>query len=185
MLDTCGYFPRDIRASAGYLADRADRYIFISSLSVFADAFSMPGVDESGRLAETEDVDATEVTGANYGPLKALCEQAARETMPGRTLVVRPGLIVGPHDPSDRFTYWPVRLKRGGDVLAPAPPADSVQLIDVRDLAQWILRMAEQKATGTYNANGPDYELSLAPCCRRDSTWPESHRGWFGRIRIG
>jgi 2'-hydroxyisoflavone reductase len=180
VLDTSGYFPRDVAASAGRLATMADRYIFVSSLSVFADAFSTPGIDENGRLATTDDVDATEITGENYGALKALCEKAAETAMPGRTLVVRPGLIVGPSDPTDRFTYWPVRLGRGGDVLAPAPEADPVQIIDVRDLAAWILDVAARRATGIYNATGPDYELTLGALLlsARDAVGTPSNLIW-------
>lgn len=166
VLDTCGYFPRDVAASAEHLQDRADRYIFVSSLSVFADAFTTPGIDESGRLRSAGPED-TEVTGENYGGLKALCERAAEHAMPGRLLVVRPGLIVGPHDQSDRFTYWAARLGEGGDILAPAPPSEPVQLIDVRDLAEWMVRMAAAGKTGIYNACGPERELSLGTALER------------------
>jgi 2'-hydroxyisoflavone reductase len=97
-----------------------------------------------------------------YGPLKALCEQAVEAAMPGRVLSVRPGLIVGPYDPTDRFTYWPVRVARGGDVLAPPTPEAPVQFIDVRDLAAWVMRMAERNKTGVYNAPGPADPLTFA-----------------------
>ncbi len=161
VIDTSGYFPRDVRRSVGILAPYVDHYTFVSTLSVFADLLTEPGIEEDGRLATTEDVDATEITGENYGPLKALCEREALDAMPGRCLVVRPGLIVGPYDPSDRFTYWPVRLKRGGDVLAPEGPRVRVQLIDARDLAEWIVRSVEDGLTGIFNATGPDLELTL------------------------
>jgi 2'-hydroxyisoflavone reductase len=90
-----------------------------------------------------------------------LCERAAREEMPGRVLNVRPGLISGLHDPTDRFTYWPRRIAAGGEVLAPDPPARGVQFIDVRDLAVWIVNMSAEQRTGTYNATGPDYDLHM------------------------
>ena len=98
----------------------------------------------------------------NYGGLKVLCEEAAQAAFPGRCAVVRPGYIVGPGDPTDRFTYWPVRIARGGDVLAPGDGEDPVQFIDARDLAEWTIRMAEQRAFGTFNATGPDFPLTMA-----------------------
>ena len=103
-----------------------------------------------------------EVTGETYGGLKALAEQEAYKAFPGKTTVIRPGLIVGPGDRSDRFTYWPVRIARGGEVLAPGNPTDPVQIIDARDLAEWTIRMVEQKAFGTYNATGPEHPLTIA-----------------------
>lgn len=102
-----------------------------------------------------------DVTNETYGALKALCEQAAEMGMPGRVLVVRPGLIVGPDDPTDRFTYWPHRVSQGGEVLAPGRPDQQIQLIDVRDLAQWIVRMVEADKTDIYSATGPDYKLTM------------------------
>ena len=107
--------------SARVLAGAVDHYTFISSISVYA-GFSQLNMDESAPLGTLQDADSEQVTGGNYGPLKALCEQAAEREMPGRVLVVRPGLIVGPHDPSDRFTYWPQRVVQGGELLAPGRP---------------------------------------------------------------
>ena len=152
VMDTCGYVPRLVRASAELLAEAVDRYVFISSISVYAD-FSKPDQDETspvGALAD-EDETAEEVTGATYGPLKVLCEQAAERALPGRVLTIRPGLIVGPDDTTDRFTYWPHRVAQGGDVLAPGRPDRRIQFIDVRDLAEWIVRMTERQATGIFN----------------------------------
>jgi 2'-hydroxyisoflavone reductase len=160
VIDTCGYLPRIVRASAELLANSVEQYTFISSISVYAD-FSKSGIDESYPVGKLQDETVEEITGETYGPLKALCEQAVEKAMPGRVLAVRPGLIVGPHDPTDRFTYWPVRVARGGDVLAPGRPDFPVQLIDARDLASWILQMVEKRETGIYNATGPDYELTL------------------------
>lgn len=159
-IDTCGYVPRVVRASAELLADAVEHYTFISSISVYA-RLERPGTDERAPVGTLTDPGVEEVTGETYGPLKALCEQAAEAAMPGRVLTVRPGLIVGPHDPTDRFTYWPVRVARGGEVLAPADPATHVQVIDVRDLAEWSLRMVEAGKIGTYNATGPDYTLTM------------------------
>lgn len=153
-LDTCGYLPRVVRASAELLAPSIDHYTFISSISVYA-SFAKPDIDESEPVGTLADPDIEEVTGESYGPLKALCEQAAETAMPGRVLTIRPGLIVGPHDPTDRYTYWPWRVARGGPLLAPEQPGYPVQYIDVRDLAAWTVQMVERAQTGVYNATGP------------------------------
>jgi 2'-hydroxyisoflavone reductase len=160
VIDTCGYVPRVVRASAGLLADAVDHYTFVSSISVYSDVIGA-GADESAPVEELEDPTVEEVTGETYGGLKALCERAAGEEMTGRVLNVRPGLISGPHDPTDRFTYWPRRVADGGEVLAPDRPELQVQFIDVRDLAAWMVRMSAEQQTGTYNATGPDYELRM------------------------
>ena len=152
VIDTCGYFPRIVRHSAQALAQSSQHYTFISSISAYADT-SRPGIDENAPVGKLEDESVEQINGDTYGPLKALCEQAVEAEMPGRALVIRPGLIVGPYDVSDRFTYWPVRVKRGGDVLAPGRPEREVQLIDVRDLAEWMLRLVEKQQTGIYNAD--------------------------------
>lgn len=160
-IDTCGYVPRIVRQSAELLADAVGHYTFISSISVFSD-FSKPDMDEDGPLGTLDDPTTEKIDGATYGPLKVLCEQAAEQVMPGRVLNIRSGLIVGPHDPTDRFTYWPVRIAQGGDVLTPADRNVAVQFIDGRDLAEWNIRMVEANKTGVYNATGPDYRLTLA-----------------------
>ncbi len=159
VLDTSGYLPRVVRKSAAALADRVDHYTFISSISVYQDPFASG--DESAPLGTLEDETTEEITGETYGPLKVLCETAVREEMNGRWLVIRPGLIVGPHDPTDRFTYWPVRIARGGEALAPGDGDSLVQFIDARDLAAWMLKMIEERATGDFNATGPAEELSM------------------------
>ncbi len=158
VIDTCGYLPRVVRASAERLK-AVNLYVFISSISVYADT-SKPGLSEKDALGELEKT-TEEVTGETYGPLKALCQHAAEEVMPGRVLVVRPGLIVGPYDPTDRFTYWPWRVSLGGEILAPGHPEAGVQFIDARDLAEWIVRMVERGRTGAYNATGPAEALSM------------------------
>lgn len=158
-IDTSGYVPRIVRASAQALSESVQHYTFISSISVYAD-FSKLGIDESFPVATLADKSVEEVTGETYGALKALCEQAVEEELPGRALIVRPGLIVGPNDVSDRFTYWPYRVAQGGEMLAPGVPEHRQQFIDVRDLAQWIVRLVEAGKTGVYNATGPDYQLS-------------------------
>jgi 2'-hydroxyisoflavone reductase len=160
VIDTCGYVPRVVRASAGLLAGAVDHYTFVSSISVYPDNMG-PGADEGAPVEELEDPTVEEITGETYGGLKALCERAAEAEMPGRVLNVRPGLISGPHDPTDRFTYWPRRVAAGGEVLAPDRPELRVQFIDVRDLAGWMVKMSAEQRTGTYNATGPAYELRM------------------------
>jgi len=166
VVDLCGYVPRVVGDSAAVLRGVAGHYTFVSSVSAYATPFTR-GADESHALAVLADPKAEEVTGETYGGLKAACERAARERFGGPVLVVRPGLIVGPHDPSDRFPYWPRRIARGGDVLAPAVPALPVQVIDVRDLAAWLLGMVVHGAAGDYNAVGPAEPLAFAPCLAR------------------
>jgi 2'-hydroxyisoflavone reductase len=161
-IDTCGYAPRVVRASAELLADSVNHYTFISSLSVYAD-LSRPGIDEAAPVGRLPDDSIEEVTGETYGPLKALCEQAAERALPGRVLNVRPGLIVGPHDPTDRFTYWPARVARGGEVIAPGRPDRRIMFIDARDLAEWIIRAVEHNLTGVFNADGPAGRTSMGP----------------------
>jgi 2'-hydroxyisoflavone reductase len=160
VIDTCGYAPRVVRAAADFLSEAVDHYTFISSASVYAEPLAV-GTDENSPVATTPDETVEEITGETYGPLKALCEAAAAEAMGGRSLAVRAGLIVGPHDQSDRFTYWPVRIARGGEVLAPGAPGYGVQFIDVRDLAQWVLWATETRLTGPYNVTGPREPLPL------------------------
>lgn len=154
IVDTSGYVPRHVRDSAALLKDAVRQYVFISTISVFA-GFSKPGMDESAPVGKLDDESIEKIDGETYGPLKALCEQAAEKAMPGRVTTIRPGLIVGPGDPTDRFTYWPVRVARGGEVLAPGSPDDPVQFIDARDLAEWIVHTLERRITGVFNATGP------------------------------
>jgi 2'-hydroxyisoflavone reductase len=160
VLDTCGYVPRVVRQSAELLAGSVSHYVFISSISVYADTRA-PGVDEGSPVETVEDTTTEEIAGDTYGPLKALCEQAVQAAFPDGALILRPGFIIGPHDPTDRFTYWPHRVAQGEDVLAPGRPDQPVQVIDARDLAEWTIRLVEQGATGVYNATGPDYPLTL------------------------
>lgn len=157
-----------VRDAAQVLKGNVDRYVFISTISVYSDN-SKPGMDETGPLAKYEGADAMKETQATlkasnyrlYGPLKALSEAEAEKWFPGKALIIRPGLIVGPGDESDRFTYWPVRLARGGEILAPGDPTDPVQFIDARDLAEWTIRMVEQGTTGVFNATGPKSTLTM------------------------
>ena len=161
VIDTSGYFPRIVRLSAEVLEPIVSRYVFISSISVY-DNFKKVGINESDPVGKIENETVEEITGETYGPLKALCEQAVQDIFGlERTLIVRPGLIVGPHDPTDRFTYWPVRVARGGAVLAPEKPDAAIQIIDVRDLSDFIIKLIQDNAFGVYNATGPNYELTL------------------------
>src|SRR5664279_1239042 len=127
VVDTSGYFPRQVKESATLLAPRVSQYVYISSISVFAD-MSKPGADETSPVAVLKDPTVEKIDEGSYGGLKALCEKAAEAAMPGHVTNVRPGLIVGPDDGTDRFTYWPVRVARGGEVLAPNRREDAVQL---------------------------------------------------------
>ena len=151
VVDTSGYAPRQVRDSATLLGKSAKQYVFVSSISVYSD-LGKPGVDETGPVAILKDPSVEKVTEETYGGLKALCEKAAEAAMPGRVTNVRPGLIVGPNDGTDRFTYWPVRVARGGEVLAPDKPEDPVQFIDVRDLGAWVVKTIDTKTMGVFNA---------------------------------
>lgn len=179
VIDTSGYVPRHVAASARLLAKQVKQYIFISTISVYKDD-SIVGMDEDGGLATIEDPLTEKVTGETYGALKALCEKAVKDAMPGRATIVRPGLIVGPLDRSDRYTYWPVRIARGGEVLAPGTPGDLVQYIDVRDLAEWTIHLAEQHLTGTMNAVGPRKHLPMGEFLERlrKALGAEAHLTW-------
>ena len=160
MIDTSGYLPREVRASAGLLAGSAGHYTFVSSISVYED-FGRTSLDEEAPALAPPDPEPGELDLELYGGLKVGCEQAVEAAMPGRTLVVRPGMIVGPHDYTNRFPYWCSRVAEGGEVLAPGDPDQQVQLIDARDLAGWMLCMAEGGQTGVYNATGPSWRLTM------------------------
>ena len=173
VIDTCGYLPRAVKASAEALADAIDHYMLISSMSAYAD-LSVAGVDETAPLerltaAQLQTANAIDTSGQVsaitygelYGGLKALCEQAVEDAMPGRSIILRPGLIVGAGDYSDRFTYWVVRIARGGEVLAPGKPQRYLQLIDVRDLAAWAITCVEARTTGVFNVSGMPGQLTM------------------------
>jgi 2'-hydroxyisoflavone reductase len=149
VIDNSGYVPRHVRLSAELLAPKVKQYVFTSSISVYPD-FKTPR-DESSPVGKIADETIEKVDGDTYGPLKALCEQAVEKALPGRTTVIRPGLIVGPDDNTDRFTYWPARAARGGEFIAPGAPGDPFQVIDVRDLAAFTLNVVENNVTGIYN----------------------------------
>jgi 2'-hydroxyisoflavone reductase len=160
VVDTSANVPRWVKKAAAVLGPNIGHYVYISSVSVYADT-SKPGMDESTAVATITDETTEKITGETYGALKALSEKAAEAAMPGRVSVVRPGLIVGPDDPTDRFTYWPVRVARGGEVLAPGSAGDPVQLIDVRDLGAFLVKLIDDKTTGVFNALGPDKLMTI------------------------
>ena len=169
VIDTCGYLPRVVRLSAEALKEKVSRYVFISSVSVYAN-FSKIGIKESDAVGTLADENVEEITGETYGPLKALCEKAVQDVYGARSLIIRPGLIVGPHDPTDRFTYWPLRIAKGGDVLTPDRPDAMAQFIDARDLADFIIRLIDQNVSGTFNAVGYPVTLNtIFETCKRIS----------------
>lgn len=155
VIDNSGYFPRIVAASAQLLAPSVGQYIYISSVSAYKEPIPERS-DETAALATLTDPTVEDMGPEmrHYGGLKVLCEQAVERALPGRATVVRPGFIVGPDDPSGRFTYWPARFARGGEVAVPGAPADPLQVIDVRDLGPWLIRLAEDRAMGVFNACG-------------------------------
>lgn len=162
VIDTSGYTPDVVGASAAYFHELADRYLFISSVSVYAKPAAADAPLDERSAVETLPAgeSTTEMKPQTYGALKALCEDRVRAAFGDRAIVVRPGLIAGPYDPTDRFTYWPVRVRDGGIVLA--PPRDApVQFVDARDLAAFCVRLLETKASGTYNVTGPRGALTI------------------------
>jgi 2'-hydroxyisoflavone reductase len=159
VVDTSGYVPRHVKLSAELLAPNTEHYVFVSSISVYADEGNpMPEDHPTAVLKEpgTETVD-----NETYGPLKALCELAAESAMPGRVSNIRPGLIVGPRDNSGRFTYWPWRVAQGGEILSPGDPDTEIEFIDARDLAAFMMHCVDNKLGGVFNANGPGVAFSM------------------------
>lgn len=182
VIDDPATLPAWVRDAAQMLQGHVERYVFISTISVYAD-IQAAGVDENGPLQKydgpdpyKETLEAMRAGGfKTYGPLKALSEQEAGKWFPGKTLIIRPGLIVGPNDQTDRFTYWPVRIDRGGEVLAPGNPDDPVQFIDARDLAEWTIRMVENREIGNYNATGPAKPLTIRTMLEEMKSALKSH----------
>lgn len=171
VVDNSGYFPRQVQQSAQLLKEHAAHYIYVSSISAYAD-LTPPGIDEDYKLAELKDPDATEITNDNYGGLKAACERIVEQTFGEHQAVIRPSYIVGPGDSSDRFTYWPVRVARGGEMLAPGTALDPVQFIDARDLAEFMRACVERRIAGRYNICNPPGMVTmgeLLDTCKRVS----------------
>ena len=167
VIDNPTTLPAWVRDAAQILKGNVERYVFISTISVYGEPKTDP--DETALTEKYEGTDPYKETleamksggYKTYGPLKALSEREAEKWFPGKTLIIRPGLIMGPRDETDRFTYWPVRIDRDGEVLAPGSPDDPVQFIDARDLAEWTIRMVENRETGIYNATGPAKTLGI------------------------
>ena len=166
VLDNSGYVPKWVKLSAELLAPNVGQYLFVSSVSVYPDDVK-PNADESTETQKLTVPDTEEVM-KYYGALKAACERTVEAALPGRATNVRPGLIVGPGDLSDRYTYWVTRMARGGDVLAPSGPDNPVQVIDVRDLTAFMIRAVEEKIVGTFNLAGPKETMAgmLASCAK-------------------
>jgi len=177
VIDTCGYVPRVVRQSVETLRDAVPHYTFVSSISAYA-SFER-GPTEGDPTAELDDPETEDIL-PNYGGLKAACEHVVREAYGDGALIVRPGLIAGPHDPTGRFTYWAHRVARSGDVLAPEPRAKTVQFVDVRDLGEWIVRLVDERTGGEFNATGPvpppTMEQLLEDC--RSATGSDARMVW-------
>lgn len=159
VIDTSCYFPRILRDTLDCLVENVGHYTLISTIDAF-DYQDVPYIDENHPVKTLEDESIEDIKLA-YGNLKARCEQILQDRMPNQSLIIRPGLIVGPHDHTDRFTYWGSRIAKGGEVLAPGNPLAPVQFIDVRDLSAWVVQMVEQNKTGLFNGVGPAERLSM------------------------
>jgi 2'-hydroxyisoflavone reductase len=168
VVDDTGYIPKYVKMSAELLAPEVGYCLFISSISVYA-SFAKPN-DEQSPTGTLTDPQTEAITDTSFGPMKALCEQYSRAAFNGRIAIVRPGYIVGPLDRSDRFTYWPVRASRGGEMLAPGAPRDPIQVIDVRDLTRWMMDLVQSRTNGVFNADSPPGAFTmggLLEACRR------------------
>ena len=182
VIDNSAYYPRMVTASASLLAPRVRQYLIISSISAYKEPNPENGTEDA-PLATMPDPTLEDMGKSyeNYGALKGLCEQAAQKAMPGRTTIIRPGFIVGPDDPSGRFTYWPARFDRGGEVAVPGTPTDPIEIIDVRDLATWLILLVEQRTLGVFNACGPAKRLAwgtLVEACQKAGN-PSSKPLWI------
>jgi 2'-hydroxyisoflavone reductase len=173
VIDTSGYVPGDVRRSADALRDSVERYLFVSSISVYAGFDEGPTEDsERAQLAAEHPDDALLPSYENYGALKALCEDVVMDAFAEGAVIVRPGLVVGPHDPTGRFTYWPHRVARGGDFVVPAPRSGQTQFVDARDLGGWLVDLCERREAGTFNATHPGvtWEVLVDSCLRVTGT---------------
>ncbi|RKH50082.1 NAD-dependent epimerase/dehydratase family protein [Corallococcus llansteffanensis] len=179
VIDTSGYFPRIVKASADLLAPNVGQYVFISSVSAYKE-MTKPNLTETDAVATIEATAPEEITETSYGAFKALCEQAAEAAFPGRALNIRPGYIVGPYDGSDRFTYWPLRVAKGGEMLAPGDGEDPVQFVDARDLAAFIILNAERRTMGLFNVTGPAKPIKMRPLLEgiREATGSDARFTW-------
>lgn len=187
VVDNTGYIPKFVKQSSELLAPNVGYYLFVSSISAYEN-LDKP-YDETAPVSKLSDPNVEQITGETYGPMKALCEQYVMDAFKGRASVVRPGYIVGPLDPTDRFTYWPWRATKGGEMLAPGTAKDPVQVIDVRDLAAWMMKLVEGRTTGVFNAISPPRKFSMgdiidaglreAPRAGTKVTWVDED--WLGK----
>ncbi|MDZ4772544.1 MAG: epimerase [Planctomycetota bacterium] len=189
VFDDCGYYPRHVAASAELFAKNGvGHLIYVSSISCYAKT-DVENADETAELAKLSDP-AVEKMGAGgefYGGLKVLCEEASERAMLKKTTIIRPGYIVGPTDPTDRFTYWPVRVDQGGKVLVPGAPNDPLQIIDVRDLSAFMLRCAEKKTIGVFNACGPKERLpwgDVLAACKKAGSAKDVELKWMSAEKV-
>ncbi|MBL7999984.1 MAG: epimerase, partial [Candidatus Kapabacteria bacterium] len=174
VIDTCGYLPADVQKSCTELRDVTDTYVFVSTISVYADT-AADDMTEEYPCAMVDDPYSTELTGATYGALKYHCEQEVLSVFGDNAIIVRPGLIVGPYDPTDRFTYWVVRGASGGSMVVPNQFNKQVQFIDVRDLALFIQTLIEQRSAGTFNATSPASMFTVEELLNECTTHPIEH----------
>ncbi|CAN7560567.1 NAD-dependent epimerase/dehydratase family protein [Paenibacillus sp. LjRoot153] len=175
VIDTSGYEPESVMASTEMLKHHAKHYTFISTISAYADLKQVQ-LDETAAVIQLEEAADP---GQRYGALKAECEQVVQAAFPIGALIIRPGLIVGPYDASDRFTYWPTRIQRGGEVLVPLPKERKLQFIDVRDLAVWTIGLIEQGVTGTIHASGSEYTMEeVVEACKSNNNDIETTLIW-------
>jgi 2'-hydroxyisoflavone reductase len=186
VIDTCSYLPSQVESAIAFFKQNIKHYILISSISAYRD-FLSEGIEETyplGTLPEIESI--TEVTGETYGPLKAACENVLRSQFAGKSLVVRPGLIVGPWDPTGRFTWWPARINKGGIIPVPGKETDPLQFIDVRDLADWIALAVSNSLSGDFNLVGPEFRLNLSDfisICEQVSSCKNQYR-WISEKQL-
>ena len=192
VIDTSGYVPRLVRDSANLLKAAASQYLFISSVSAYAN-FDQPGITEDYAAGTLKDPTIEKITEESYGPLKVLCEKAVQEAFPTGATVVRPGYIVGPGDSTDRWTYWPVRVAAGGEMIAPGATSDPMEIIDARDLGRFVIHLLEQHTAGTFNAVGPAKPMPMGEMLDRlkaatssnatftwvDAAWLEKQKASF------
>ncbi len=160
VIDTSSYYPRVVNMLLDQVGENIGQYILISTISVYGD-WTQKNMDETAPVGSIDDPTTEKVTGQTYGPLKALCEKAALDRLGDKATIIRPGLIVGPGDKTDRFTYWPVRIAKGGDVLCPSEGKDFIQIIDVRDLAEWTVHCGNKKITGIFNAQTDGNDITI------------------------
>lgn len=177
-IDTSGRLPRVVKASARLLAEAVEHYSFVSSVSVYSPRFAR-GIQENAPVANLTDETSEDVV-ADYAALKVRCEREVTAAMSGRALNIRSGLIIGPYDDTGRFAYWPWRVSLGGEVLVPGHPDRPVQFIHARDLSDWIIKMAEERRTGTLNATGPEQPLTMAEFLEacREVTGSDARFSW-------